>query len=170
MAHGRLGTAADETLFATGGGFSTHEIYGLGGNDVLDSRTTADGRVLSTNDRLFGDTFPPDAVVADDGRERGIPGNDFLYSGAGSDKLYGEEGNDTLDGGSDNDTLDGGEGFDFADYSSATGGVTVDLFDPSKNSGAASGAAGNDILVNIEGIIGSKFNDTLEGDNRDNAL
>jgi Ca2+-binding RTX toxin-like protein len=82
--------------------------------------------------------------------------------------FYGDAGNDTLDGGVDNDTLDGGEGFDFADYSSATGGVTVDLL-TQQDSGAASGAAGNDILVNIEGIIGSNFNDTLEGENGNNA-
>ena len=63
-------------------------------------------------------------------------------------------------GGGD-DTLDGGGGNgDVAAYLDATAGVTVSL--------AISGpqntvSAGTDTLINIEGLWGSSFNDTLTG-------
>jgi Ca2+-binding RTX toxin-like protein len=171
MVHGKYGTAASETLYVSGGGISTHQLWGLGGSDTLYG-WTQQNPALATDDELYGDRVPLPGEIQYNPNTTppGVPGNDKLYGGGGYDKLYGDQGNDTLNGGSDNDTLDGGEGFDFADYSSAPGAVRVDLFDPGKNSGAASGAAGNDILVNIEGIFGSNFNDTLEGQNGNNIL
>src|SRR5258708_14962302 len=64
-----------------------------------------------------------------------------------------------LTGGPGADHLDGGSGFDFVRYDTVTSGVTVDLADPSVNTGDAAG----DDYVSIEGVIGSIFDDTLIG-------
>ena len=70
----------------------------------------------------------------------------------------------SLSGG--NDTLDGGAGFDVVAYHDQTSGVTVNLA-----TGQATGSSiGTDTLSNIEGVIGSRGNDTLTGDGGDNFL
>jgi Ca2+-binding RTX toxin-like protein len=62
-----------------------------------------------------------------------------------------------------NDTINGGAGFDRADYSTDATGVDVDL----QSGEAADGFGDVDTLINIEGVIGSAFNDTLQGSDRD---
>ncbi|WP_029082612.1 calcium-binding protein, partial [Bradyrhizobium sp. th.b2] len=76
------------------------------------------------------------------------------------DTLLGLDGNDTLIGGDGADSLDGGNGFDFASYSDSGTGVVASLLHPGNNTGFAAG----DTYTSIEGLIGSNFNDTLEGD------
>jgi serralysin len=69
-------------------------------------------------------------------------------------------------GGAGDDVLDGGESLssfnyfcsDYVDYSNAGAAVVVNL-----NSGTASGGAGNDKLINIEGVIGSAYADQITG-------
>ncbi|WP_338832174.1 calcium-binding protein [Bradyrhizobium sp. 27S5] len=75
------------------------------------------------------------------------------------DTLSGLDGNDTLIGGDGADSLDGGNGFDFASYSDSGTGVVASLLNPGNNTGFAAG----DTYTSIEGLIGSNFNDTLEG-------
>ncbi|TKD22274.1 hypothetical protein FBT96_06705 [Rhodobacter capsulatus] len=84
-------------------------------------------------------------------------GNDSLDGGAGADTLSGGTGDDTLRGGAGNDLLSGGSGMDYADYTEATTGVSVNL-----GTGTATGA-GTDTLNGIDGIFGSGFADTLTG-------
>jgi Ca2+-binding RTX toxin-like protein len=104
----------------------------------------------------------------------GHTGNDTLNGGDGNDQLNGNNGHDTLSGGTGSDTLSGGAGddsliggsdLDYADYSGAITGVTVNL-----STGRAIGADGHDILSGIEGIVGSAFADRLTGDASDNIL
>ncbi len=98
--------------------------------------------------------------------------NDNLNGGAGNDRLEGNGGDDVLQGGDGDDILDGGPqssfGSDQAAYYGATAGVTVDL----NIQGVAQNTvgAGNDTLINIEGLAGSAFNDTLTGNGADNYL
>nr|WP_242533124.1 calcium-binding protein [Niveibacterium umoris] len=105
----------------------------------------------------------------------GFDGDDSLIGGTGNDTLWGGAGNDTLVGDAGNDLMVGDEdwtvdtdpahgwnyawnsGFDLADYSRTTGGVTVRL-----GSGSASGAEiGNDTLWSIEAVLGGSGNDLL---------
>jgi Ca2+-binding RTX toxin-like protein len=81
-------------------------------------------------------------------------------------EIYGNGGLDTLVSGAGRDHLDGGQGFDFASYQAATGGVTVDMLDMSRNTGWARG----DVFVSIEGLIGSQLDDVLAGDNANNVF
>jgi Ca2+-binding RTX toxin-like protein len=84
-------------------------------------------------------------------------GSDTLTGGTGNDDLHGMDGNDHLFGGAGADVLDGGAGTDFANYVTATAGVTASLLAPAGNTGQAAG----DSYLSIEGLVGSNFSDTL---------
>jgi large repetitive protein len=97
----------------------------------------------------------------------GDDGNDALVAGRGNDRLEGGADNDTLEGGLGNDTLAGGNGEDFATYARADGAVAVSL---AVSGGQNTQGAGTDTLSDVEGLIGSRFGDTLTGDNIENTL
>lgn len=92
--------------------------------------------------------------------------NDELYGMDGKDVLNGGAGDDRLNGGAGADSLDGGGGYDFALYEGATAGVVADLVNPGLNKGEAAG----DTYANIDGLVGSGFADTLQGDTSANSL
>ncbi len=114
----------------------------------------------------------------------GTASNDIIKGLGGLDGLYGDDGNDRLIGGRGEDTLDGGEGDDVLDggtendsyvpprwidwdtvlFNSATKGVSVDL----KSGLAQDGSGGTDTLIDIEAVIGTRFNDRLLGGNTAN--
>ena len=74
-----------------------------------------------------------------------------------ADHLTGDAGSNTLVGGAGADTLEGGGGNDTADYSASKAGVTVDLVAGSGRGGDAE----HDVLVSIENVTGSAFDDRL---------
>lgn len=97
-----------------------------------------------------------------------ISGNDLnntLDGAFGSDALYGLGGDDTLIGGRGGDSLDGGDGSDTADYRLATEGLFGSLEFQGINSGNDA-----DILISIENIIASEFDDQLFGNNKGNRI
>jgi Ca2+-binding RTX toxin-like protein len=95
----------------------------------------------------------------------GTASSDSLTGTSSADSIDGLAGDDILAGGLGNDTLDGGAHYDIADYSNAGGPVMVDLA-----AGTASGADGNDVLISIEDVWGSNFDDILIGNALDNIL
>ncbi len=97
---------------------------------------------------------------------RGRIGSDELSGGAGDDILIGGKGADLLTGGAGADEMSGEEGTDIALYSDAASGVVADLADSSGNTGDAAG----DTYTGIEGLAGSEFDDTLNGDAFDNIF
>ncbi|MDE0157433.1 MAG: calcium-binding protein [Gammaproteobacteria bacterium] len=97
----------------------------------------------------------------------GSDGADTLFGGAGSDELWGSYGRDTLSGGPGADALDGGLGGDYASYQDSPRGVLVRLHDANA---VRFGDAEGDTLTGIEHLIGSRYNDTLAGDGRNNIL
>nr|WP_241741519.1 Hint domain-containing protein [Gemmobacter straminiformis] len=103
------------------------------------------------NDTLLGG-YGNDTLLGEDG-------NDLLFGGLGVDSLVGGAGNDTLAGGLQGDFLDGGLGMDYADYSASNTGVSVNLNTKAVSGGHAQG----DTISNLDGVIGSAFNDTLVG-------
>ena len=109
------------------------------------------------NDDLYG-TTDPDVINAGDG-------DDNIHGDGGDDQLYGEGGNDFIAGGEGDDLIDGGDGRDIVNYAEASDSVAVDLA-----AGTASGADGNDTLVNIEDILGSSYDDLLLGDGNANMI
>jgi serralysin len=84
----------------------------------------------------------------------------------GHDRLVGKGGADHLTGGPGADVLDGASGFDYARYDSATEGVVARLSDSAGNIGDAAG----DVYISIEGMAGSPFDDTVQGDDGVNDM
>lgn len=98
---------------------------------------------------------------------RGNGGQDRLIGDNGTDSLYGGNGFDRLSGGAGGDLIDGGDGLDLADYGKSFAAVTVDLELALQTSG---GTASGDTLVNIERLLGSVYDDTLQGDALGNKI
>lgn len=141
-----------------------------------------------------------DTVILLNGVMDGLGGADIISGGDGHDVLFGGGGNDALDGGDGNDTLiggngadaylgglgddlfladsndfafnntmDGAEGFDTVSYQLSVRGVSISL----ANAGLAIVPPGTNVLdafINVEGLIGSNFNDVLMGSNFDNVI
>lgn len=127
----------------------------LYGTDRADTLTGGAG-----DDILYG--FGGDDTL------KGGAGNDVLAGHAGNDRLQGGDGDDYLLGGAGDDLIDGGGGTDWASYEDATAGVKVDL----TKAGVVqdTGGGGQDTLVGIENLYGSRFSDVLTGDDRDNYI
>jgi Ca2+-binding RTX toxin-like protein len=135
----------------------------------------AAGDVLTGIETLGGSNFA-DSLTGDAGTNTlwGHDGDDLLSGGAGNDSLYGESGADTLVGGDGDDNLiggagadhlDGGIGTDVANYGNAAGGVTLSLV-----TGGTGGEAAGDSYVAVENVIGSGFDDVIQGDAGANAI
>ncbi|WP_349360304.1 S8 family serine peptidase [Stappia sp.] len=126
---------------------STDMVIDLsGGSSVIDGVSTDLGTAVEN------------AVAGD--------GNDTLIGNAGSNKLHGMRGDDTLIGGAGGDHLAGGAGLDTADYSASDAGVNVSLM----TGFAAGGHATGDSFDSIENLIGSDYDDLLNGDDTANIL
>lgn len=97
---------------------------------------------------------------------KGGENNTTIYGYAGNDILNGAGGNDVLNGGVGADKLYGGSGTDTASYQNATSGVVASLLKPTTNTGEAKG----DAYSSIEWLIGSAFNDKLQGNGGANRL
>jgi subtilisin-like proprotein convertase family protein len=89
-----------------------------------------------------------------------------LLGTSGADVQTGEAGDDILVGSAGADTLDGGDGFDIVDYSNGGGLVMVDLVAGTGTYGQSHG----DRYTNVEGVIGTGFDDQLIGDAVANLL
>ncbi|MFB0871988.1 MULTISPECIES: hypothetical protein [unclassified Sphingobium] len=154
-----LGGAGSDELH---GEFGADTIYGEGGDDRIYGG--ADNDYISAGDGA-------DYVEAGDGDDTvdGGYGADRIVGGAGNDNLNGSYDDDILEGGEGNDTLIGSYGWDMASYANSNQAVIIDL-SAASNVYALGGNSGTDTLIDIEGIIGSAFNDTLIGTDGDNVF
>jgi Ca2+-binding RTX toxin-like protein len=179
------GNNGDDILFGSGGndtlnggdgddailgGEGNDTINGDNGNDWLDGGT-ADDTVSggSGNDILAGDDGN-DTLFGGDGNDilhgdlgddtlYGDAGDDIIYGGGGNDYIYGGTGNDTLYGGGGTATLDGGDGIDKLSYLQSASAININLNDIFNPSGSSTG----DVLISIEGVSGTSYNDTIVG-------
>lgn len=92
--------------------------------------------------------------------------NDFLDGGDGDDHLEGKGDHDSLRGGAGNDRIDGGQGIDQAIYSNSISKVTVNL----SRGNASDGFGGTDTLIDIEQVVGSRFDDAIIGSEENDTL
>ena len=159
------------------GGAGADQIMGFDGEDTavyansdagitvyLDGSRTgvggdAEGDTLISIENITGSDFA-DNLFGDEL-------NNIISGGAGSDWIFSAGGDDVISGGAGADTLFGGFGTDTVSYADAASvGVQAYL---DGRAGAAGDAAG-DILVSIENLTGSGFDDTLTGNSGDNVL
>ncbi len=165
------GGGNDSLIGGTGTDTADYTASGAGVTVNLGAGTAfggdASGDVLTQIENLLGTTYAD--ILTGDGASNVLTGNagdDSLFGGAGSDSLYGGDGNDALQGGAGSDRLEGGAGVDSADYSESTAAVNVNL---ATGTGSGGNAAG-DVLVAVENIFGSVYNDQLYGSTGDNFL
>ncbi len=169
-----VGDLGNDTLYGDAGSDS---LIGGDGNDSLSGGTENDyfdgGNDNDTIDGGMGN----DSMLGGDGIDTlnfatattGIAVN--LAVGSVTSTVYG---NDTISGfeivlggiGDDSfifssaaETLNGGAGTDTADYSASSSAVTVKLWEGT----AIGGYAAGDVLLSIENLTGSAYNDRLEG-------
>jgi Ca2+-binding RTX toxin-like protein len=156
-------------LYAYGGAGADHitagfggYIDGGGGNDTLDGGSSG-ASVVSFLSSATGVTvslaLQGQAQNTGDGidtitRFAGLVGSKF------ADHLTGDANNNSIDGGGGNDTIDGGGGINTLLFASATQGVTVSL---ALQGQAQNTGVGIDTLTNFQNLVGSSYNDTLEG-------
>ncbi|MBL1242199.1 MAG: hypothetical protein COB13_010145, partial [OCS116 cluster bacterium] len=125
------------------GNAGNNELFGGGGNDTING--------MAGNDKVSG-----------------AGGDDLLDGGAGDDILYGGDDNDNLVGGAGADQNNGGAGIDQVDYSASAAAVQVDLGNSSAV--ATGGDAEGDVLIDIENLIGSDFDDTIKASIEANVI
>ncbi|WP_404333516.1 tandem-95 repeat protein [Sphingomonas sp. MMS12-HWE2-04] len=160
-----------------GAGYDTVVFVGgaVGVRADLESRIgqggVAQGDVYTSIEALIGTQYA-DILGgnAQANRLEGGEGSDELTGRGGNDTLVGGLGNDLLNGGAGADVLDGGDGIDTVAYFSAEGsspaGVTISLRDGTAHGGDAEG----DVLIGIENLTGSDFDDDITGDDGANVL
>jgi Ca2+-binding RTX toxin-like protein len=118
----------------------------------------AEGDTLQFIENLSGSAFN-DILVGDNGVNR-------ITGMSGEDKIYGMGGNDYIATGGGYDFVDGGDGIDTVTYEDSWDRVVVNLTTGKNQYGEAS----RDVLVNVENIVGSIYNDTITGDAGANRL
>lgn len=186
-----VGTDGNDVLFGTlgadiiEGGNGDDWLLGSQGNDILIGGAGRDEVWYTGAGTYFPgavDTISSGVIVnLITGTATGGGGNDSLVGiedVVGSDfddLLIGNDANNYLGGANGNNTYDAGLGDDIIDdggpsngtaaYWSAPGSVTINLA-----TNSATGAAGNDILLNVENATGSFFADNITGNDGANVL
>jgi len=128
---------------------TTGQVIDLDDLDDLFSTNSEDLEADSTDNALGGSGN--DTLIGNDVRNQ-LTGND------GDDTLDGAAGNDTMLGGNGNDTYTGGTGADRVSFANSPQKVTVDL-----SLGFAVGEGDDTFVSGVEIILGSAFNDTVQG-------
>ena len=164
-----FGTPDDDRIYGHGG---QDQLRGAAGDDYLSGGSGPDALYGDRgDDRIFGDDGDDlvrggrgtDAILGGAGVDVlfGDRDDDILFGGEGDDVLFGGPGDDGLDGGPGADFLIGGDGTDLVAYSDSPSGVTVALGDSLIVPGRG-GHAEDDILIGIEGVIGSPYDDRID--------
>jgi Ca2+-binding RTX toxin-like protein len=151
------------------------ELHGNNGDDYLNAGSDADF--------IFGG-YGNDFILGEEGldTEYGEWGDDQMFGGAGPDQLFGGQGDDILHGGSggNNRNLNvdeclGEEGFNISSYSElivnldVIGDLNFQNVNPVGTTALQAEPFGQ-LLVNIQGLEGTGFDDQLIGDASDNWL
>lgn len=147
------------------------EVFAGEGNDFILGNLTAE-RILGnegddwiehgTFDGAPGDNF--DEIFARDG----IRGNDVFFGLGGFDEFIGEGGDDIMVSSAGVGKMIGMSGFDWAIYKDNTLGANADLLREAFDATPIPPTSATlDTYEAVEGISGSRFNDTLLGSNED---
>jgi serralysin len=156
------------------GSYGNDVLVGGSGSDYLSGGTGTDWAYYSGSTGVvvdleagagYGGEAAGDTLLSIE-NVRGTSHSDVLFGNDGANALYGGSGEDVLHGGAGADTLFGGLGADTASYDESPTGVYVNL--PSGL--VAGGDANGDVLLSIEDLIGSAYEDVLRGNDADNNI
>ncbi|KAI3602007.1 RTX toxins and related Ca2+-binding protein [Cupriavidus necator H850] len=164
-----IGGAGNDSL---NGGAGDDVLRGGAGNDSIDGGAGID--MLDFSDSTRGINF---SLTQGSGTANlsGLGSDTYsnmegVIGSAFNDNLIGSSGNDVLRGGAGDDTIDGGLGIDLLDFSDATKAITFSLTQGSGTASLGSAGLGSDTYSNMEGVIGSAFNDNLIGSGGNDVL
>lgn len=152
-----LGSAADNTIE---GGYGADSINGAGGNDTASYEHSFAGVAVD----LGGWSPFNDAIGPVGWGSGGDAEGDVLIS---IENVIGSFYGDWFSGNSANNVFNGGGGLDTVSYRDADEGVAINLQTGSVHGGRS---VGNDTLISIEYVEGSRFNDTYEASNRSDVF
>ncbi|MEW6550984.1 MAG: hypothetical protein AB1389_02545 [Campylobacterota bacterium] len=153
---------------------STISVYNSDATPVLQKTDTINSIENLTggagNDTLRGNTSKNTL--------KGGTGSDTIYASEGGDRLFGEEGDDrfVFENGVDGSSvvIDGGTtsqtNGDTIDYSALTDGVALRLMGTSYSGVTVGVTTNHHTIRNINNILGSQGDDTIEGDSGNNIL
>ena len=160
------------------------ELQGGAGDDTMDGGLITDTLNIDNSNRVNYQNTGGAGVIVDFIAGTGVgaagsnAGNDTLlnfnqvHGSSFADTLMGSTRTDVselFEGRDGNDSIDGRGGFDLVRFESATGGVSVNLITGiSIGIGGGSGV-GSDVFTNIEGVLGSNFDDSIVGGNAANG-
>jgi Ca2+-binding RTX toxin-like protein len=181
-----------------GGGDGDDRLFGGGGSDNFQggadfdftdySQHAGSAALTITVDNVAGDgeagegdnvMDTVEGVIGANGNDTitGSPAANTLFGGGGADTLMGIGGRDLLDGETPGafsgsfgpDVLNGGADTDTVSYRSHFSGVTVDI-DGVADDGSGGVSEGDNVMTNVENLIGSSGFDTLTGSGAANTI
>jgi Ca2+-binding RTX toxin-like protein len=159
------GGSGDDVIF--GGGDTDAFTHGGDGNDYIDGQSDGDLLWGDDGDDLIVGGNNQDIVAGLDGDDILRPGNPSSAMGGGPDEVLGGDGVSDLGNGGQ------GVGFDlidFSDYVASSVGVHADFITQRNPLIAIDGNALFPAWTGVEGMIGSRNNDTAIGDSNGNWL
>jgi Ca2+-binding RTX toxin-like protein len=134
------GTSGNDDLYGGGG---SDQFFGGDGNDYIFGGEGSSSGFGALGEDAIAAAAPPSVSVMNGGS-----GNDYMIAGTGTTFMNGGEGGDYMDGSAGNT---------IAVYSDSASGVTISL----ATGNASGGEADGDTLINMNGVIGSEFNDVI---------
>jgi Ca2+-binding RTX toxin-like protein len=167
-----LAGAGNDHFYGSGGG---DQFFGDDGKDWIDYKTSIDGIKVNlltghgSGGLAEGDTYKSIENIRGGAGEDVLIGSDegnVIYGATGADHIEGNGGNDMIYTGGGYDFVDGGAGIDTVSYAESWDRVIVNLTTNLNQYGEAA----RDQLLNIENLIGSRFDDILTGNAGVNAL
>ena len=156
-----------DDIFVSDAGANTFD--GAQGSDTVDYSGSTSKVTIDLENGTASDGFAQgDILISIEniiGSDLGAEG-DTIYGDANTNAITGLDGDDILEGAAGADVIDGGDGWDVARYTRSAEGVYVNLELGANVGGDAQG----DILLNIEAVTGSDYDDVLYGSAGANEL
>jgi len=170
------GAGVDTLTFAGAAGGVTVDLsivgtpQALGGGLGSDAISGFENLFLTSGDDNATGDAQANVLTGADGNDTlsGLGGSDTLIGGTGNDSLSGGDGDDVMVAGAGNDTFDGGLGNDAIDYGAASEGITLRM--ALTTAQLVSASEGTDVLIGIENVIGTGFNDAIFANSVANLL
>jgi len=166
------GVGVDRIDYSGYGATNNINVVLNGNGDATVNVNGGTNQTISEFENIIG-TAGDDTITGDaeDNVISGSDGDDILNGGAGADLLEGGAGADTFTGSAGQNTYDGGADIDELDYSTQAGVNFIDVtLNGAGDANVVLDGQTNDIVRNVENIIGTDGDDTIRGDGADNRL